>query len=153
MSQEVGTAPQQSRVDYRGTFGWPVQWDRGGLRLVTGSGVGAVVVPRRISDAVLASLARQGCDGPALTLPTRREMVTVLLVETDDFAVAEAPLPEGVQVLAAGSTVPLPDEHNPNALARWRVQPDPRQRWLPSLAAVLATISATGNLRHELLVW
>ncbi|MFC4003756.1 hypothetical protein ACFS2C_10295 [Prauserella oleivorans] len=146
--------PQRTtRVDYRSTFGWPVERHRDGLRLVTGSGVGAVVVPRAMSDSVLARLRRQGCSGPALGLPTRRERITVLLVETDDFTVAQAPLPEGVRVLPAGSVIPLPDERQLHGPAQWLVEPDPFQRWLPSVGAVLATIAAAGQVHRELLAW
>ncbi|PRX50906.1 hypothetical protein B0I33_10157 [Prauserella shujinwangii] len=154
MSVELEAAPSPGTgVDYRGTFGWPVEWHQGGLRLVTGSGVGAVVVPRALSEVVLASLARQGCSGPAVALPTRRERVTVLLVEADDVAVAETPLPSGVRVLPAGSAIPLPGERGTHTLARWIVEPDPSQRWLPSLGSVLTVISSSTIVRPGALVW
>ncbi|WP_019816060.1 hypothetical protein [Saccharomonospora saliphila] len=154
MSVELDTAPQRdSRVDYRATFGWPVEGRTGRERLVTGAGIGAVVVPRGISGVVLASLDRQGCGAPVLTLPTRREMATVFLVETGDVGVVETGLPPGVHVLPAGSVVPLPDERDPEALTRWVVEPDVSRRWLPSLGAVLATVVAIASPRGDLPVW
>lgn len=152
MSLELGSAPKQEpHVYYRGTFGWPVRWHRTGVNLVTGSGIGAVVVPRRMSDLVLASLERQGCPGPALALLTRRERITVLLVDADDVAMSDTPLPADVRVLPAGSAVPLPDERDPHGLAHWLVAPEESQRWLPSLSAVLTTIASTSAMYRELI--
>ncbi|GAA1247762.1 hypothetical protein GCM10009676_37480 [Prauserella halophila] len=132
---------QATCPDYRGTYGWPVEQHAGGQRLITGSGVAAVVVPRALSDAVLADLRKLDCAGPALGLPTRRERVTVLLAEADVFGSAHQPLPGGVRVLPAGSVVPLPDGGQKCA-AWWLVAPDASRRWLPSLGAVLATVSS-----------
>lgn len=152
--------PQGTRPDYRGTYGWPVEQHAGGQRLITGSGVAAVVVPRALSDAVLADLRKLDCAGPALALPTRRERITVLLAEADDFG-AHQPLPAGIRVLPAGSVVPLPDGSQECA-ARWLVAPDASRRWLPSLGAVLAAVASVpvlgrGSTEHgiprELLSW
>lgn len=129
-----------SRLDYRGVFGWPVRWHNGGLLLVTGSGIGAVTVPKALSDQVLESVARQGCSGPALSVPTKQGLVMILLVETDTLAADEVSLPPGVRVLTAGTAIPLPGGHRTDELARWLIPPDTRQRWLPSLAAVLTSI-------------
>jgi hypothetical protein len=129
-----------SALDYRRVFGWPVQRHNNALTLVTGSGIGAVAVPRSLSDRVLASVARQGCDGPAVCVLTKHGTVVILLVEADVLAPAESSLPEGVRVLRAGTGVPLPDERSPHDLTHWLVAPDPNQRWLPSLTAVLASI-------------
>ncbi|WP_200314700.1 hypothetical protein [Prauserella cavernicola] len=129
--------------DYRGVFGWPVRWQANGLHLVVGSGIGAVAMPKAQSDAVLAGLERQDCLGPALAVPTKREMMTILLVEAELPAWGEAPPPPSVKVLDAGSAVPLPDRRRPDILARWIVEPDPQRRWLPALSAVLATVRAS----------
>jgi hypothetical protein len=127
-----------ARLDYRGVFGWPVHWHNNGPKLVVGSGIGAVALPKALSGRVLEGVARQGCSGPALSLPTKHGLVVFLLVESDALAPAEETLPEGVRVLSAGTTIPLPRDRDD--LARWLVAPDPHQRWLPSLAAVVATI-------------
>lgn len=154
---------QHTRPDYRGTFGWPVEEYAGGFRLITGSGVAAVVVPRALSDAVLTDLRKLDCLGPTLGLPTRRERVTALLAEADDFGATHHRPPEGVRVLPAGSVVPLPDGR-PECAAQWLVEPDPFRRWLPSLGAVLAAlasgsvaragrVSAGRDVSGELLSW
>lgn len=131
------TAP---RWDYRGTFGWPVRWHNDGLSLVTGSGITAVAIPKAMAGAVLAALARQGCSGPALSLPTKQGMVAILLAEADTLASAGQTLPPGVKILTAGTAIPLPSERRPDDLSHWLVAPDTQQRWLPSLAAVLTNI-------------
>lgn len=125
-------------LDYRQVFGWPVQWENGGLSLVTGSGIGAVAVPRSMSEGVLARVARQECAGPAVSVPTKRGAVVILLAEAD--VLAPGSLPEGVHVLTSGATVPLPDGNSPHQLTHWVIPPDPQHRWLPSLNAVLACI-------------
>ncbi|PXY29211.1 hypothetical protein DI005_09830 [Prauserella sp. PE36] len=129
--------------DYRGVFGWPVRWEATGPHLVIGSGIGAVAMPKAQSEAVLAGLARQDCLGPVLAIPTKREMMSVLLVEAELPAWGDAPPPEQVRVLPAGTTVPLPDWRRPEIHARWIVEPDAHRRWLPSLGAVLATIRSS----------
>ncbi|KID30766.1 hypothetical protein HQ32_02271 [Prauserella sp. Am3] len=156
-------AQDTTRPDYRGTFGWPVEQYAGGFRMITGSGVAAVVVPRALSDAVLTDLRKLDCLGPALGLPTRRERVTVLLAEADDFGAAHHQPPDGVRVLPAGSVVPLPDGR-PDCAAQWLVEPDAFRRWLPSLGSVLAALATVPNTRaghasarrdipRELLTW
>ena len=116
MSVESPTAGEStpSRLDYRGVFGWPVHWHNGGLTLVTGCGIGAVAVPKSLAEQIIANVARQGCAGPALSVPTRHGMVVILLVEADALAALEDPLPDGVQVLTAGTAIPLPNERRPD---------------------------------------
>ncbi|TNC29050.1 hypothetical protein [Amycolatopsis alkalitolerans] len=125
-------------LDYRRVFGWPVHWHGGALTLETGSGIGAVAVPRAMAEPVLAGVARQGCAGPAVSVPTKHGAVVMLLVEAD--VLAPGSLPDGVRVLTAGTTIPLPGDRSPHALTHWIVPPDTHQRWLPSLTAVLASI-------------
>ncbi|WP_245992730.1 hypothetical protein [Prauserella muralis] len=146
MPEPTARLDECSTPDYRGLFGWPVRWQGGAPVLVTGSGIGAVLVPRSLSDQVLYSLSRQGCAGPALSVPTRRGSVVLLLVEADAPAFDLQPLPDGVRVLTAGTTIPLPDERRPDDLSHWIVEPDTHQRWLPSLAAVLTCIRSAGRV-------
>ncbi|WP_236796200.1 hypothetical protein [Amycolatopsis sp. GM8] len=134
IQREAGTGA----LDYRRVFGWPVRWENGALTLVTGSGIGAIAIPRSISERVLASVARQGCAGPAVSIPTKHGAVVILLVEAD--VLAPGALPPGVRVLTAGTAIPLPDERVPHQLTHWIVPPDTHNRWLPSLTAVLACI-------------
>ena len=134
-------------VEYRRVFGWPVRWHEGALELVTGSGIGAVAVPRSLADRVLSAVARQGCEGPAVCVLTKRGSVVVLLVEADAPAPGEDSLPGGVRVLTAGTPIRLPDERSSRDLTHWIVPPDPSRRWLPSLASVLASIRAVAPPR------
>src|SRR5262245_41266989 len=125
MRVEQHVVPQQTspRVDYRGAFGWPVHFHEGGLRLVTGSGIAAVAIPKALSERVLDSVARQGCAGPTLNVPTKHGMIVVMLVDTDVLAPSEAELPAGVRVLSAGTAIPLPTEQRPDEIARWVIPP------------------------------
>lgn len=140
-----------ARLDYRGVFGWPVDDDTGGPRLVTGAGIAAVAVPKALSDQVLHGLRRQGCTAPALSMPTKHGALLVLLAEADMLmADPAAALPRGVRVLTSGETIPLPDERGPDQLTHWIVPPDEHQRWLPSLAAVLTSIRSAHPFPAEL---
>jgi hypothetical protein len=151
MSIQQNVDPEAARAtDYRHVFGWPVQWHNNALTLVTGSGIGAVAIPRSLSERVLASVARQGCEGPAVCVLTKHGAVVVLLVEADMLAPAEDSLPEGVRVVNAGTAIPLPDERSPHDLTHWVVPPDTHHRWLPSLTAVLASIRSVAAPRLSL---
>jgi hypothetical protein len=141
---------ESGTLDYRRVFGWPVRWANDALTLVTGLGIGAVAVPRSLSDRVLVSVARQGCEGPAVCVLTKHGSLVVLLVEADVLAPAEDSLPEGVRVVTAGTAIPLPDERSPHDLTHWVVPPDTHHRWLPSLAAVLASIHSVAGPRVPL---
>ncbi|HJQ46758.1 MAG TPA: hypothetical protein VJ870_10615 [Amycolatopsis sp.] len=137
------------RLDYRGVFGWPVRWHNGGLTLVTGGGIGGVAVPKGLAEQIISNVGRQGCSGPAVSVPTRHGMVVILLVEADALAALDDPLPDGVKVLTAGTAIPLPNERRPDDLARWLVPPDIHQRWLPSQTAVLASIRSVFRARRH----
>ncbi|MGW4587903.1 hypothetical protein [Amycolatopsis thermoflava] len=108
-------------------FGWPVR----GHDLVLGAGIGAAAVPRARAGQVVENLGRQGCRAAALSVPP----VVIFLAEADVLPGDLDGLPADVRVLTSGTAIPLPGAPGP---ARWLVPPDPRQRWLPSLTAVLA---------------
>ncbi|OXM67431.1 MULTISPECIES: hypothetical protein [Amycolatopsis] len=148
VDHDLGTKrPASTPMDYRRTFGWPVHWQNGTLNFVIGAGIGAVAVPRARAEQVLENLARQGCRGPALSVPTKHGSVVIFLVEADILGSDAEFLPSDVRVLTAGTSIPLPGTHGPADLARWIVAPDPHQRWLPSLTAVLAAIRSAGRYR------
>jgi hypothetical protein len=151
MSVQQSVEPEAAHAtDYRRVFGWPVQWHNNALSLVTGSGISAVAIPRALSERVLASVARQGCEGPTVCVLTKRGAVVVLLVEADMLAPAQDSLPEGVRVLTSGTAIPLPDERSPHDLTHWVVAPDTHHRWLPSLTAVLASVRSVTRPRLPL---
>ena len=133
-----------SRLEY-GVFGWAVRRSNGVLLLTTGFGVGAVAVSRRLTAQVLAGVADRGCSGPAVSVSTKQGVVTFLLVDTDGLSRDEDFLPEDVRVLTAGTELALPDGERRSGRARWLVPPDVRERWLPSLTAVLSCIRATSH--------
>lgn len=140
MTLQQNVEPAVRTPDYQHMFGWPVEWRNDSLHLVLSSGIGAVAIPRGLADRVLEAVTRQGCEGPVVCVLTKRGAVAILLAEADVLAPGADTLPEGVRVLAAGSTIPLPDERSPHDLTHWLVAPDTHHRWLPSLTAVLASV-------------
>jgi hypothetical protein len=137
------TRPDSERFDayYGRLFGWSVQWRGQGLFLVLENGLCAVTLPKLTATPVLQRLAATGCQGPALTLPTQHGARAALLAETDGLVAPRGTLPKDVELLDCGALVPLPIGPRPTGVAvEWLTAPDPRQRWLPSLGAVLAAL-------------
>jgi hypothetical protein len=143
---ESGTRPdpvsELCDFPYDRLFGWSVR--RRGVQcfLVLEKGICAVTLPKLSAGPVIARLAATSCAGPALVIPTRRGPHVALLAEIDGLIPPRSALPEDVEVLAWGALLPLPARARRDAAAEWLTAPDPRQRWLPSLDAVLASISA-----------
>ncbi|GLY66791.1 hypothetical protein [Amycolatopsis taiwanensis] len=124
---------------YRRLFGWPVKPHRdGSVALVLENGLCAVVIPKLTSDRVIRNLDKAECHGPVLDLPTPRGARLVILAEADGIVPPANLLPKGVELLHSGAVVPLPSAQN--FLTGWFRPPDPHQRWLPSLGAVLAIV-------------
>lgn len=106
VDSDLGTKrPGSTPVDYRRTFGWPVHWHNGTLNFVIGAGIGAVAVPRSRAEQVLENLTRQGCRGPALSVPTKHGSVVIFLVEADILGSDAEFLPPDVRVLTAGTSI------------------------------------------------
>ncbi|MGK3203156.1 glycogen operon protein GlgX [Amycolatopsis sp. MEPSY49] len=134
--------PERCELRYDQLFGWSVR--RRGVQsfLALERGICAVTLPKLSAGPVIARLAANGCAGPALVIPMRRGPHVALLAEVDGLIPSRSELPEDAEVLAWGALLPLPDRARRDAAAEWLIAPDPRQRWLPSLDAVLAGISA-----------
>lgn len=137
-------APRDSacdRVDayYSRLFGWSVKW--WGLHpfLALENGICAVTMPELDAGPVLAWLDAIETAGPATTLQTQHGHRVAVLAETDGLIPPRATLPKDVEVLAWGTLLPLPiGSRRAESTTEWLSAPDPRQRWLPSLGAVLA---------------
>ena len=149
LDQQVPTStatpsdPAGDRVDayYGRLFGWPVKWRGVHPFLALENGICAVTLPKLSAGPVLTRLAATGCQGPALHLPTQHGPRVALLAETDGLIPPRSALPRNVEVLAWGTLLPLPvGSRRVDAATEWLAAPDPRQRWLPSLTAVLAGI-------------
>ena len=135
-------APERFDPPYGRLFGWSVQRRGAQSFLALEKGICAVTLPKLSAGPVIARLAATGCAGPALVIPTRRGPHVAVLAEIDGLIPPRSALPEDVEVLAWGALLPLPVQARQDAAAEWLTAPDPRQRWLPGLDAVLAGISA-----------
>ncbi|MDT8913421.1 hypothetical protein [Amycolatopsis sp. PS_44_ISF1] len=126
---------------YGRLFGWSVRWQGPGLFLVLENGLCAVTLPKLTATPVLQRLAATGGPGPALTLPTQHGARAAVLAETDGLVPPRGTLPKDVDLLDCGALLPLPiGAASPGLPVEWLTAPDPRQRWLPSLGAVLAAL-------------
>ncbi|MGW4525372.1 glycogen operon protein GlgX [Amycolatopsis sp. NPDC004378] len=137
--------PAGDRVDayYGRLFGWPVKWRGTHPFLALENGICAVTLPKLSAGPVLSRLAATGCQGPAMHLPTPHGPRVALLAETDGLFPARDALPKDVEVLAWGTLLPLPvGARRVEVATEWLTAPDPHQRWLPSLGAVLAAVPA-----------
>ncbi|RSN60832.1 glycogen operon protein GlgX [Amycolatopsis sp. WAC 04182] len=126
---------------YGRLFGWSLKWRGPQPFLVLEGGICAVTLPKINGAEVLGRLADTGCGGPAMAVLTQQGPRVAILAETDGLLPSRDTLPQHVEVLAWGTLLPLPvDSGRAEAHAEWLSAPDPRQRWLPSLDAVLASV-------------
>ncbi len=126
---------------YGRLFGWSLKWRGPQPFLALEGGICAVTLPKINGAQVLSRLADTGCGGPALAVLTQQGPRVAILAETDGLIPPRISLPQHVEVLAWGTLLPLPtDSGRAEAHAEWLSAPDPRQRWLPSLDAVLAAV-------------
>ncbi|MFI5592392.1 glycogen operon protein GlgX [Amycolatopsis sp. NPDC051758] len=137
--------PADDRIGarYSRLFGWPVKWRGHHPFLALENGICAVTLPKLSAGPILARLAATGCQGPALVLSTHRGPRVAVPAETDGLLPLRTDLPKDIEVLAWGALLPLPVTVRRTDLAtEWLTAPDPQQRWLPSLSAVLSAVSA-----------
>jgi hypothetical protein len=124
---------------YREHFGWTVDDRENTPHLVLGQNMVGLAVPRASGGAVLEYLLHQEIRGPVLEF----DMGTwVFLADSNGLVLNPADLPAGVRFLSCGVALPMPLSPRSTSV-RWIVAPDVRQRWLPSLAAVVAAIRAS----------
>ncbi|QRP43425.1 hypothetical protein [Amycolatopsis sp. FDAARGOS 1241] len=130
---------------YGRLFGWSVRRQDNRLFLALENGLCAVTLPKLAAGPVLRHLNTTGCQGPVLVLPTPHGPRVAILAETDGLVPPRATLPADADLLDCGALVPLPFGPGlPGISAEWLTAPDPSQRWLPSLSAVLAAV----RIRH-----
>jgi hypothetical protein len=128
--------------DYRNLFGWEVERRDGRMVLTLGHGLAALIVPASVAVDLAKYLERVDIRGPVFAVDGPRPH-WVFLAEANEFIAAEEDLPSGVEILACGEQIPLPSAEAFSAGVRWIVAPDPLQRWLPTLAALLMGIHRT----------
>ncbi|MFI7672245.1 hypothetical protein [Actinophytocola sp. NPDC049390] len=141
LTTAAGSAADRFDAYYGQLFGWSVRWRDDGPFLALENGLCAVTLPKRNAGPVLDRLAAVGCQGPALTLSTSDGTSVALLADNDGVVRSRTALPGDVTLLDCGAVLPLPfGPPSPGGAIEWLCPPDPRQRWLPTLSAVLASI-------------
>ncbi|HJQ47660.1 MAG TPA: hypothetical protein VJ870_15285 [Amycolatopsis sp.] len=128
---------------YREHFGWTVNEEENAPRLVLGHNMVALAMARTTGGVVLDYLCRHDTRGPVLELDPG---TWVFLADSNGLVLNAADLPDGVRLLGCGTAIPVPltARHLP---VRWVVAPNVRQRWLPSLAALVAAAQTTAGSR------
>lgn len=143
--QHQAAAPGQvpTAALYREQFGWSVEEKDGKPLLFLGNGMIGVVVPATRARAVAVHLHSQDTCGPVLELGGA---TWVFLADANGMVVDQTELNGGVSLLGYAKQVPLPEA--PLGAVRWVVPPNPHQRWLPTLAAVLAAVRDVHGARE-----
>lgn len=129
-------------ADYRTLFGWEVELRDGRILLTLENGLVALLVPASVAMDLTRSLKRLDIHGPVFAVDGPRPH-WLFLADSNEYVIATDDLPGGVEVLGFGERIPLPCVEAFSAGVRWIVAPDPRQRWLPTLAAVLLGMRRT----------
>lgn len=129
---------------YRELFGWSVSAAAGEVSLSLGNGMVGVVVPPAVAARALALLRRRGTVGPVVRVKNSKPC-WIFLAEPNGLVVSSDDLPPHVVVLGCPSRLPLPA--TAYGTVEWVVQPDVRDRWLPTLDAV---VSAVRDVREGL---
>lgn len=128
---------------YREHFGWTVNDRENPPHLVLGHNMVALAMTRTRGGAVLEYLCRTDTHGPVLELDPG---TWVFLADSNGLVLGPTDLPDEVKLLGCGVALPVPMTSK-SAMVRWAVAPNVRQRWLPSLAALVAAVHATVRFR------
>lgn len=131
-----GTRPSSTPTEtYSRLYGWRVVREADIDFLVMGAGLIGVAVPAMLARRAYDRLARSGNRGPILRLDTNPRS-WLFLADPNGEVLAQSDLPFDVKLWNCPSRVPLPSSSC--KLTCWVVPPHQRQRWLPTLAAVVA---------------
>lgn len=122
---------------FRAQLGWSVAATDTGVFLSLGNGMVGVIVPPAVASNVFDLLRRRGTVGPVLSVTNGRPC-WIFLAESNGLIVSRDDLPPNVVVLSCPSRVRLPTAAQ--GPISWVRQPDPRDRWLPTLDAVVAAV-------------
>lgn len=133
--QAAGPGQVPTSALYREQFGWSVEEKGGRPFLFLGNGMVGVGVPVTRARAVALQLQYQDTCGPVLE---HGGATWIFLADANGMVVDQTELHGGVSLLGYAKQIPLPEA--PFDAVRWVVAPNPYQRWLPTLAAVLAAV-------------
>lgn len=122
---------------YRTAYGWTVN-ETGSLQM--GGGMVGALVQSIFAGATAEFLQRQESCGPVLDLGMGVDG-WLFLADPNELVLSQPEMPPGVTVLGCPYKVPLPTPSNRGV--RWINPPRSRARWLPTLATVLAAVTAS----------
>jgi hypothetical protein len=107
--------------------------------LVFGHGMVALTVPAARAGRVANHLGRFSAGGPVLAVDGERPY-WVFLADTNAYITMDADLPAEVDFLGCWQRRLVPGPKTNSADLRCIVAPDPRQRWLPTLATLALAV-------------
>ena len=128
---------------YREHFGWRVDDREHPPRLLLGDNMVALAMPRGAGKVVLDYVCRHDNRGPVIELDPGS---WVFLADSNGLVLTPSDLPDDVKMLGVGVGLPMPLALG-SVGVRWVVAPNVQQRWLPSLAALVAAVHATARFR------
>lgn len=131
------SADANAAARYRHGMGWDVAATPNGIALALGHGMVAVAVPLAHGEAVLRTLRSRDTVGPVLALRAGTPC-WLFLAEPNGLVVSSEDLPSHISVLSCPSRIPLP--RTSRSSVEWIVAPDVRNRWLPTLDAVVSAV-------------
>lgn len=137
-----------SAARYRAVFGWDVEYRDGRTLLALGHGVVAVTVPEAIAAAVARRLRAMDAEGPVFAVEGPRSR-RVFLADPNGFVTGHLELPGPARVLDCWQRIALPGADARAGGRHWIIPPDARQRWLPTLAAVVRAVRPWAPLAPE----
>lgn len=139
LSRDATDGRRWTAGQYRRVFGWVVEQRDRRMQLALDGGMAALTVPQSIAVNAVQHLKRLDACGPVLAVETERPY-WIFLAEANGYIASGADLPAEVELLDCGRHIPVPCRDTRSAGLRWVVAPDPRRRWLPTLATVLLAI-------------
>lgn len=125
--------------EYRDRLAWSVQVIGTSLVLPLTNGLAAVSIPPSMALLTLRNVKQLAGVGPTTVEPGFPGRV-VFLVDANDLVVPQVELPCGVRFFGAPHAVALPPTSLPAGPVKWVHAPSARHRWLPTAAAVLASL-------------
>lgn len=128
-------------LNYTQQLGWAVEVCHDHLYLPMGYGMAAVAIHHLPATAVAEHLLRHHSCGPLLRM-NAEPCTWIFLADPNGDVFAQSELPAGVAVLSCPERVPLPG--TVDSLTRWILQPNPGNRTLPTVTAVLGALASSG---------
>jgi hypothetical protein len=139
-SDDHPTALERAGREYAARYGWHTLVSAGRLLLPMGQGTAAVSVPRVALTQVLTALKQLDAVCPCVLVPGEEGRL-VVLAEWDGLVLSPHQAPPGARLALPHEAVPLPPTRLPGGVVRWVVAPHHIQRCLPTLSAVMMSVT------------